>query len=183
MCGFVELLRSLLHLYNQRITLFPIRWRSPGCGQSKTGMFQNKSIPRPRVGARRPVLGEHRPRAHNSSPSQSAGFLALGQNRGACCLFFQMFQFLLLSAWAQLNPIDGWWNMCAPKETGASDQPCCLLNYRICSPPALPPNTQFLSIPEDRPSLRVENAFTKRYKCSPEINSNSAAKEAPHSHR
>lgn len=90
----------------------------------------------------------------------------LGQNPGFCCLFFQMVQFLFLSAWAWLNPIAVNGKCVLISMTGAANLPAAnkshLPSHRyLRTHPPTHTYTQSSRIPEDMPPLKLEIALQR----------------------
>lgn len=167
MCCFVQLLQRPIHLYNQRITPVSNQMESTHCGQSQTRTFQNKSITRPHTEGTESPLEKQKPGFQNPPPTPPpCCCFVLGQNPGFCCLFFQMVQFLFLSAWAWLNPIAVNGKCVLISMTGAANLPAAnkshLPSHRyLRTHPPTHTYTQSSRIPEDMPPLKLEIALQR----------------------
>ena len=82
---------------------------------------------RPHREVRKPGQEKRGPRLQNPHPSRCC--FVLRQNPGFGCLFFQVFQFLVLSAWAWLNSIDVNGKCVLTTKTGGADLPAA---YEYC---------------------------------------------------
>lgn len=104
----------------------------------------------------------------NPHPLPQAAVLFWAITHVFCCLFFQMFQFLFLSAWAWLNPIDVNGKCVLTTKTGGANLPATnkypLISHRIYDPrthTGARARTRSSSIPGDVPPLKLETALQR----------------------